>query len=223
MFSQIQPRSFSFLCPGPANSHRFPANGLVCGSSNLAYGVILMKTTNAWAWLTAGVLALGLNGIYQDGGAAWVHRQVNQAAAGIGDESEEVLALAAGRADWFMAKANSIAAREETASCRLAPAMARLQDSLAKAGQAHARMAQTKVARVQSGMARLEAMSARGEAQLARLEANRARMEAQFARTRSVAEFNPGICPRIRVRVPRVEVSVPEVHVRSVNFETDVE
>ncbi len=33
-----------------------------------------MKTTQGWGWLTAGVLALGLNGIYHDGGAAWAHR-----------------------------------------------------------------------------------------------------------------------------------------------------
>ncbi|MGD0760452.1 MAG: hypothetical protein ABR921_16250 [Candidatus Sulfotelmatobacter sp.] len=30
--------------------------------------------TQAWAWLTAGVVALGLNGFYHDGGAAWAHR-----------------------------------------------------------------------------------------------------------------------------------------------------
>jgi hypothetical protein len=37
-----------------------------------------MKTTQAWGWLAAGVLALGLNGIYHDGGAAWAHRAVGR-------------------------------------------------------------------------------------------------------------------------------------------------
>ena len=37
-----------------------------------------MKNTQAWGWLAAGVLALGLNGMYQDGGAAWAQRVVNQ-------------------------------------------------------------------------------------------------------------------------------------------------
>ena len=39
-----------------------------------------MKTTQAWAWLTAGVLALGLNGFYHDGGAVWAHRIADQLA-----------------------------------------------------------------------------------------------------------------------------------------------
>ncbi len=40
-----------------------------------------MKTTQGWGWLAAGVLALGLNGIYQDGGAAWAHRIVEPGCA----------------------------------------------------------------------------------------------------------------------------------------------
>ena len=135
-----------------------------------------MKTANAWAWLTAGVLALGLNGFYQDGGAAWAHRVVRQVTAGISDESGEALALAVGRADGLVAKVNAIAERDEAASCRLGTTMARLQ---------------TKWARAQGEMARFEAASARGEAQLARLEADRARMEAQVAGARTLAEFSP--------------------------------
>jgi hypothetical protein len=171
-----------------------------------------MKNTQAWGWLVAGVLALGLNGFYQDGGAAWAHRAVNGVKARIGDRSEAVIALATGRADWFMAKAETAAARQETASCRLATAMARVQ---------------TRMARGQSGMTRFEAMSAREEATLARLEANRARVEAQMARVRfSPAVFNPGgisvTCPRVRVNVPRISVPempmvrVPEIHVETI-------
>jgi len=168
-----------------------------------------MKTTQAWGWLAAGVLALGLNGFYQDGGAAWAHRAVNLVMARIGEPTEGVLALAAGRADWFMAKAKMAEARDETASCRLATAVARFQ---------------TRIARAQGGMARLEAMSAREEAQLARIEANRARIEAQVARVRfapaafSVAKI-PGTCPRVNVKVPHISVPhtpmvrIPEIHV----------
>jgi hypothetical protein len=164
-----------------------------------------MKNTQAWGWLAAGVLALGLNGIYHDGGAAWACRAINQVKARIGDRTEGVLALATGRADWFAAKANMVAARNETGSCRLATAMARLQ---------------TKMAQTQGGMARFEAMSAREEAQLARLEANRARIEAQVARWRfTPAAFNtveiPAICPRVRVNIPRapmIQIPTPVVH-----------
>ena len=32
-----------------------------------------MRTDKAWYWLAAGVLALGLNGAYQDGQLGWAH------------------------------------------------------------------------------------------------------------------------------------------------------
>ncbi|MGA7360644.1 MAG: hypothetical protein WBW70_17435, partial [Candidatus Sulfotelmatobacter sp.] len=123
-----------------------------------------MKTTRGWGWLAAGVLALGLNGIYQDGGAAWAHRAVGQVMARISDRSEAVIALASGHADWFFAKSRMVAARDETASCRLATTVARFQ---------------TKITRKPTGFAPFEEMSAREEARLARLEADRARIETQ--------------------------------------------
>jgi hypothetical protein len=170
-----------------------------------------MKNTQAWGWLAAGVLALGLNGFYQDGGAAWAHRAVNRLTACVSDRTEGVLALATGRADWFMAKAETAAARQETASCRLATAMARVQ---------------TRLARTQGWMARFEAMSAREEAALARVEAERARIEARTARVRfTPAMFNPGeisvVCPRVNVSVPGISVPrmpvvrIPEIHIET--------
>jgi hypothetical protein len=159
-----------------------------------------MKTTQAWGWLAAGVLALGWNGVYQDGGAAWAHRAFNHVMAQMVGKSGAVLALAAGRADWFVAKASENVMQDnvtqhKAASCRAAAAMAR---------------AQAKMARMQGGMARFEA--------------NRARIEAQVERVRFVpADFHsvriPEVCPRVNVRVPRINipqpptVRIPEVHV----------
>ena len=54
-----------------------------------------------WYWLAAGVMALGLNGVYHQGGAEWTHRLVNRSAA--------VVALASGRAERFLGSA-----REQT-------------------------------------------------------------------------------------------------------------
>ena len=152
--------------------------------------------TQAWGWLAAGVLALGLNGIYQDGGAAWLHRNLDYVMARIADRSGPVLALALGRADLFMAKANLGFARNETASCRITTALVRMH---------------TGMARAQHGFAGLEAMSAREEAAMARVEANRARIEAQTARVRFLpaafdAEKIPVICPRVRIEIPRVNI-----------------
>jgi hypothetical protein len=168
-----------------------------------------MKTTQAWGWLAAGVLALGLNGIYHDGGAAWAHRALAPVVDRIEARTGPILALAVGRADLFIAKTESAAARTETASCRLSTAMARVQ---------------SKIARTEGGFAQFEAMSAREEAAMARVEANRARIEAEVARVRfTPVAFDamkiPVICPRVRVNIPHVSiprvpvVNVPEVHV----------
>src|SRR5579872_2811448 len=143
-----------------------------------------MKSNQAWGWLAAGVLALGLNGLYQDYGAQWAHQIVDRLAS----RSGIVLARASGRADRFLSEAGLVTARAETRSCRLSTAMARLQ---------------SEVARGQASFARVEAMSDRQQAAFARLEANRARMEAQLERVRYmpavVRPMNLHVaCPRVR-------------------------
>ena len=169
-----------------------------------------MKSTQAWGWLAAGVLALGLNGIYHDGGAAWANRAVGHVIDRIAERTGPVLALASGRADLFLARTKMAVATDETASCRFATAMARVQ---------------TRMARTETGFAHFEGMSARQEAALARVEADRARIEAQLERVRfSPAVFDelkvPVVCPRVRVSVPRVSipripvVKVPDVRVQ---------
>jgi hypothetical protein len=161
-----------------------------------------MKTTQAWTWLAAGVLALGLNGLYHDGGAAWAHGVADEVVARVTDQTGALVNLASERADRFLKRADLVAARDGNTSCKLASAMARVQE---------------KIVRTQSGMARVEAMSARREAVLARVEANRARIEADVARVRlSPVAFNtveiPEVaCPRVHVSVPRIEI--PRVNI----------
>jgi hypothetical protein len=188
----------------------FIANRLKCPSSIEAQGVKAMKNTQAWGWLAAGVLALGLNGIYHDGGSEWAHRALAGAIARIEQRTGPILALAAGRADLFIAKTGSETAKVETNSCRLATAMARVQ---------------TQMARTHVKFARFEQMSAGEEAALARMEADRARIEAQVARVRfEPAAFETGnvssICPR--VRVPRVSIPrMPVLNIPAPEFRLD--
>lgn len=166
-----------------------------------------MKNTQSWGWLTAGVLALGLNGVYQDGGSAWAHQVVDPVIDRIEARIQPALALATGRADWFLAKANiaktrMVAAQDETASCRMTAAVER---------------AQTRIARTQNGLAQFEVMSAREEAALDRLEAQRDRITAQVARVRvSPVAFETmrvrGVaCSRVRVNIP--QVSIPRIRI----------
>ena len=162
-----------------------------------------MKSTQAWGWLAAGVLALGLNGIYHDGGAAWAHRAVDQGIRRVAERTAPVFALASGRVEWFAAESRAAIVTDEIASCLWASTVARLQPGIPG---------------VHSGFARLEAVSAREEAQfarqeaqLARLEANRARIEARMASMRipevKVDVNVPAICPRVHVNVSRVRVT----------------
>jgi hypothetical protein len=171
-----------------------------------------MKTTQGWGWLAAGVLALGLNGFYQDGGLARAHQIVDAAIERVADRPGSFVELASERVERFVQNADLVVARDETASCRLAAAMARFQ---------------TEMARTQTGLAHFEAMSARQEAAMARVEAERARIEARVARVRmmpvafNTSEIPVVACPRIRVNVPRVRVPrVPMMPAPVVRVET---
>jgi hypothetical protein len=161
-----------------------------------------MKTTQGWGWLVAGVLALGCNGFYQDGGAAWAHRAVEGVAARIAQRSDVLADLAAARVDGLMERASVRAVRDKTVSCPLATAMARFQ---------------TEAARTHSAMSRFESRSARQEAALARGEGRRAQMAAQVARvhltpvTFNMEEIPVAVCPRVpvvRVRTPVVQLDL---------------
>lgn len=65
-----------------------------------------MKTTSAWRWLAAGVLALGLNGWYHNGGAPWAHVAIGQLAR----HTETVVFLAKSEAHRFFAEAHRVGA-----------------------------------------------------------------------------------------------------------------
>ena len=124
--------------------------------------------TQAWAWLTAGVVALGLNGFYHDGGAAWAHRIAER----VSDRSDFVVQRVSERADQFLAEVRMAAVRDETASCRLSTALAQFQTRMARTST---RFAQNQTRFAQTNIARFDRMTAREEAQAARLEASQAR------------------------------------------------
>ena len=173
--------------------------------------------TQAWGWLVAAVLAAGLNASYHDGGLEWAHR----IAGGIEHSSNAVLALATGHADRFLAEAQILGAREESASCPLSAALARVQARIARS---RARAERFDAERFNDSF---EVMSARQEAEMARIEADGARIEAEVARMRVPdADFAPAMvsirkvaCPRVRFTMPampRIKVpAVPVIHVNA--------
>lgn len=63
-----------------------------------------MKTTAAWKWLAAGVLALGLNCWYHAGGAQWAHVAIGN----IATRTEAVLDVAKSRAHRLLGEAHRL-------------------------------------------------------------------------------------------------------------------
>jgi hypothetical protein len=176
--------------------------------------------TQAWAWLTAGVVALGLNGFYLDGGVAWAHRIADR----ISDRSDFVVQRVSDRADQFLAEVRMSAGRNETASCPLSTALAGFQSRMARSrfAQNQTRFAQTKIAGFERMTAREEAQAARLEASRARAEARvEARVDAQVARMSfAPAAFERVVMDPVKIRVvcPRVQVNVPAVRIPVVNI-----
>lgn len=181
-----------------------------------------MKTTQGLGWLAAGVVALGLNGFYHDGGLELAHRVADRISA----RSEAVVAMASERADYLLARVEMVSARGETQSCRLNSAVGRWQAKFARTqtGFTETKIADVRSARADREFARFEAMSDRQKAQMERLEANRPRIGARAARFRFAA-FAPAVkvaevsivCPRMRVFVPQpdIHISVPSISVAS--------
>ncbi|HEY6339657.1 MAG TPA: hypothetical protein VIW68_14285 [Candidatus Sulfotelmatobacter sp.] len=194
-----------------------------------------MRNTQAWAWLTAGVVALGLNGFYHDGGAAWAHR----VAQSVSDRADYAIERVSGRAEQILAQSQmpvdgvetgrEETGRVETASCRVSTALAQMQ---------------TRMARTQTAVAHFNGMSAREQAQGDRWQAEQDRVEArvqaqierQMARVRVAADVVDPVeirvaCPRVRVNVPAVripavdvgeisipKIQIPEIHVPGVSI-----
>jgi hypothetical protein len=178
-----------------------------------------MKTTQAWVWLTAAVMAAGLNASYHDGGLRWAHQIADQ----VGHSSQAVLALATGRADQFLSEAHMelAAARGEDASCPRQAAAPQLQAKAADAESGYA-WVEAQVADGEAGFARIEATSARRQAVFARVQAIEARAEARAAAraARCRREIAPAPFVQImmptypQVRVPRIpEIRIPAVQV----------
>lgn len=197
-----------------------------------------MKT--AWAWLAAGVVALGLNGFYQDGGAQWLHQRVGLA----GHRTEAVLALATGHVDRFLAEARLVAAQQSSVRCPFAAMTA-----VAEPVHVYIRRIMSDSARADfdagcdRGLARVERARAldraRLDLQLARMDAASARLQAQWGRSSASAMvLHPMVvrvpavrlqdlpqtayCSRLNTKIPQVPAlkipAVPMVRIQKLSF-----
>ena len=172
----------------------------------------------ALGWLTAGVLAAGVNASYHNGDLQWAHRIADR----VGYQTNTVLALATGNVDRFYSEARLSEVRmarvgeENNSPCRFSLTRTHVENAMPQADVA---------------FAQFERASDREQAQLAKLAARRARMEAHFAWIEIPAVNVPAVhvqpvvmkipdvhvCSRVRVSVPNIPAvkipAIPQVRV----------
>ena len=168
-----------------------------------------MRTDKAWYWLAAGVLALGLNGAYQDGQLGWAHVLANRATAAV-----ERASL---RGQHFVAMAEIMLGREPQAFGHTQAAVQRIQNRIVcdRVAQAQRQMAMAQVreqlaqARVQQKMAMVQMKMGR-----VRMIADRANHFRDCDGFSKVVVNMPDL-PKIDLsNLPDIEVpDVPEVNV----------
>jgi hypothetical protein len=158
-----------------------------------------MASEKAWYWLAAGVLALGLNGAYQDGQFGWVH--------GIADRSTEIVERASMRGLSFVTAAEVMFGRNPDAMGWTNATLQRVQGKLARK--------RIEMAERQIDMGRMQRDLA-----LARVDRQMARVQMKMDKVRMIAIENADRAQkcsgfsRMVVTVPQVElpdVQIPEI------------
>jgi hypothetical protein len=81
-----------------------------------------MRSERGWYWLGAGVLALGLNGAYQDGQLSFVHR--------VADRASEMVARASDRGTQFVTMAEVMLGRTPVDYGKAEAAVQRIQSKV---------------------------------------------------------------------------------------------
>jgi hypothetical protein len=158
-----------------------------------------MASEKAWYWLAAGVLALGLNGAYQDGQFGWVHE--------LAGRTTEIVEVASMRGLAFVTAAEVMLGRNPEAIGEMEASLGRMQGKLACE---RIEMAKRRIdmARMQKDLA-----TARVDRQLARVQMKMDKIRVIAIeganRTQRCSDLS-----RMVVRVPRVEISnLPDVQI----------
>jgi hypothetical protein len=152
----------------------------------------MKAATQAWYWLAAGVLALGLNGYYQDGGLLQIHRLADSAKSTIA-ESRVHFSKAATLAEVFAERPRCERQAPSGAVTAMIP-----RQTQARRAELQERLEEMQAARVQARIARLQQV-------LAQRELQRAQVEWQDGRISVVNDAG-----QVQLTLPGVEVNVPQ-------------
>jgi hypothetical protein len=155
----------------------------------------------AWYWLAAGVLALGLNGYYQDGGLQGLHRLANCTETRVAEGRVQFSQMAT-VAEGAMVGPARLHCERSAPIAVVAASPSIPPQAQARLAQLQERLGEMQVARVQARIAGLQQVMAQRELQ-------RAQVEWQDGRISVVDDLG-----RVQVALPplpRVEISVPQV------------
>jgi hypothetical protein len=168
-----------------------------------------MAYEKGWFWMAAGVLALGLNGAYQDGEFQWVHAAAQRSVHAIEQASDQ--------ASRVIDVAEVMLGRTPASLERTEVALQRVQ---AKVACKRFEMAQREMAKAQ---VQRDLASARVDHQLAQMQM---KMQMNMDRVRAITiERSSRInCPEmsrvvVMTSVPRIDLSnLPEVHIPQITI-----
>jgi hypothetical protein len=164
-----------------------------------------MQSQKAWYWLAAGVLALGLNGAYQDGQLGWVHCLADRVAGSIERVSE--------RGVHFVTMAEVMLGRSPGTFSRTEAALQKIQSKAACA----------RVARVQRQVAMAQVRQQLAEADIQR-KMDLARMKMDTVRAITIDRTNrfrdcPGFSKVVvdMADMPNIDISnLPDIQMSDI-------
>ncbi len=160
----------------------------------------MSAANKAWYWVAAGVLALGLNGYYQDGGLTALHRAAERSTLAVAEARAQFTQVATLAEVAVADQALSHRDRQAPAVVALAPVMVP-SPAQVRLVQVQQRLATLQRARVQVRIARLQQVIARHQME---------RGEVEIQNGRLTVLTNEG---HVRVDVPtlpQLEVTVPQ-------------
>jgi hypothetical protein len=152
----------------------------------------------AWYWLVAGVLALGLNGYYQDGGLRPLHELAEHTTIALADARAQFRQVATLAEVTLAERAQARYERPVPAVVAVTPEVIPAE-AQAQLAQLQGRLGAMESARAQTRMARFQEM-------MVRRELHRAQVELQNVRLAVLTDQG-----RVQVALPRVEIAVPQV------------
>lgn len=166
-----------------------------------------MRSNHAWYWLAAGVLALGLNGAYQDGQLGWAHVLVDRAAG--------VVERASMRGQHFLAMAELMLGHTPADFARTEASIQRVQDRIVcdRLAQAQRKMAMARV-REQLVQAHLQQKMAMAQMKMDRVRMISVERANQFSNCPGFSKVVVDLSDMPRIDLSNLpDIQVPDIRV----------